>query len=167
MSSVRESDLMNSVRELCEMFPLHSPQTIERILRSKKGVIDSAISVLLETPADYKDPQPAPPPPPRNVEHKRERAERPKHHKHDHMNHIFPADFLRWPPDAQVICEDIDGNRIDRPSASGVKRPVPMEPEVKPVVRVEVKLHGSDEKPVKGWKKFKARFKKKGKYEKI
>ena len=168
MSGVRESDLMNSVRELSEMFPNHSPQTIEAVLRSKRGVIDSAISVLLETPEDAQGQQHAPPPPPaRKHEGRKERPDKPKR-RTGSIRHIFPPDFLRWPPDAQVICEDANGNRIERPSLAGIKKaPVPEEPEVRPVVRVEVQAPPTKEKGKGWWHKFRSRFRKKGNYERI
>ncbi|OHT14653.1 hypothetical protein TRFO_42932 [Tritrichomonas foetus] len=58
MSQSREADIKVEALKLKEMFPEHSIQLIESILRKNKGVVDSAISSLLTTPPDSKQSHP-------------------------------------------------------------------------------------------------------------
>jgi hypothetical protein len=47
-----------NIANLQEMFPLHSHHTIESVLQAQNGSLHAAITVLLTTPPDYKDPLP-------------------------------------------------------------------------------------------------------------
>ena len=175
MSRLRESDLMNSVRELMEMFPQHSPQLIEQILRSNKGVIDSAITALLETPPDNEGaplPAPVPPPPAERREPSCERRAAPtlRISPGRSIQHIFPPDFLRWPPDAKVICEDANGVPIERSNLGGKMELSATDLSEAPIIKIDVPqpVQQTKKKASKGWNIFKKKFRKRGgNYEKI
>ena len=107
MSTLRERDIQNSVHQLKEMFPQLTEATIERVLREKKGVIDNAVTVLLTLPPETQGSAYQPSNPPSSQNHESH------HHHHHHTSssrqpvQIFPADFLRWPPNAKVVREQI------------------------------------------------------------
>ncbi|KAH0787228.1 CUE domain containing protein [Histomonas meleagridis] len=73
----------SALRSLQEMFPNHSPETIRRVLRECRGVVESAVNKLLRIPA----PQPSVPTQKSTTNTKPHRSQ----------DHIFPDDFLRWP----------------------------------------------------------------------
>jgi hypothetical protein len=157
MSRLREQDIQASVHELQQMFPQHSAHLIEAVLKSKKGVIDAAVSVLLDTAADCKEARPMEGPPSSTPPLGRASAALRV------SKHVFPPDFLRWPPDAPVICEDLDGHEIPIPSFGGgqprqLEPAAPMPPLDRPVFRVHQDSRDEGSKPLKGWAKFKAKF---------
>lgn len=177
MSRLRESDLQASVAQLREMFPGHSPATIDRILRSQKGVIDAAISIILDTPEDGNDPQPIiPVPVPQHVpppaaEPRRQPQKPPK--SRPNIEHIFPPDFLRWPADADVIRENVSGAPMPVPTQqAGLAYPMgmpapPQQQFPEPVFRVQPIQPQSGEQPKSWWTRFKANFSKKKSYARL
>jgi hypothetical protein len=134
-------DFTAAVRQLREMFPEHSLPTIEAVLLHCHGRVNSATTQLLNIPPDAVPVQPKPiqssPP-----------------------QHIFPPDFLRWPPDAPVIREDITtaGQRSAPAPIPGADLQFRMEP---------VQTRPSAEKPKGVWAAFKARFKKPKQYSRL
>ena len=175
MSRLRESDLQASVNQLREMFPQHSPATIERILRSQKGVIDAAISIILDTPEDNNDHPPIAPPPvlqpsaePRTSQPRQQHQhqQRPPQKNRPNFEHIFPPDFLRWPADADVIRENLSGAPVAVPVQQGMPPMGMMPPE--PVFHVQPMQPQSGEQAQSWWNRFKLeRFSKKKSYSRL
>ena len=82
-----------AISQLIEMFPNHSRETIDRVLRQNKGKMEPSITVLLTLKSDRKSsssssskpkPKPARPAP-------------------QDGQSIFPRDYLRWPKDVNYI----------------------------------------------------------------
>jgi hypothetical protein len=125
-----------AVAQVREMFPQHSAPIVEAALRQNRGSVDAAISFLLTVEPDLAaPPRPAPPQQP---------AQRAP------AQHIFPPDFLRWPPDAPVVREEIGAAAPAPAPAAEPGRAFRMAPvSAAPLVG----------KPKGGWAHFKARFK--------
>ncbi|OHT08376.1 hypothetical protein TRFO_23220 [Tritrichomonas foetus] len=166
--SLRESDIRSRVKQLKEMLPQHSESTIERVLREKKGNIDSALTVLLSMSSDSKSHSSSTSgssKPKKSKEHKH------KSHKKKAQVHIFPADFLRWPPDAEVVREGFDGNDditiksepefVYQPPTISLQSDIQVggfEAFSQPIIN-----SGYERPEVTGWAKFKAKMKRGGK----
>lgn len=182
---LRECDLQASVNQLREMFPQHSPATIERILRSQKGVIDAAISVILETPEDFHGappvltppvmphPQAMAPPvmqaPAQPIQPPRREQPRTNTNTRQTFEHIFPPDFLRWPADAEVICENVGGPPLvpQGPIPMGMPPMGPPPQMPQPVFNVQPMQPQSGEQR-SWWEKFKGKISgKKKSYERL
>ena len=82
-----------AISQLVEMFPNHSRETIDRVLRQNKGKMEPSITVLLTLKSERKShhssssrskPAPARPAP-------------------QDPQPIFPRDYLRWPKDVNYI----------------------------------------------------------------
>lgn len=160
MSTLRESDVQNSVRQLKEMFPQLTEATIERVLREKRGVIDNAVTVLLTLPPEtqgsaYQASQQP------KTQHQHE-----SHHYHSSASkqpvHIFPADFLRWPPNAKVVREQIGNEpQPQMQETQFVYQPPPADYASDNVEAFSQPTNTKATKTPSGWEKFKKRFKSK------
>lgn len=92
-------NISTAISTLKEMFPKHSNQLINHILRESGGNLEAAISRLLRTPPDeiqqrkHSSPQ---------------KSNKPPVQKEQPPDHIFPPDFLRWPADVEwvSVCSD-------------------------------------------------------------
>lgn len=161
MSTLRESDVQNSVRQLKEMFPQLKESTIERVLREKRGVIDNAVNVLLTLPPETQgSAYQASPPQKTHQQHE-------SHHYHASASkkpvHIFPADFLRWPPNAKVVREQMGGNepQPQTQETQFVYQPPPADYAADNVEAFGQQTNTKATKTPSGWEKFKKRFKSK------
>ncbi|OHT07995.1 hypothetical protein TRFO_23704 [Tritrichomonas foetus] len=151
------------------MLPQHSISTIERVLKEKKGVVDAALTVLLDLPPEssqagpnsYSQP-PAPSPKPKNKEHKH-------HSKRKAPVHIFPADFLRWPPNAQVVKESFDTGAptITSEPEFVYQPPPPADYQADSFEAFSNTPTVGKKKSKSGWKRFKDRFKNGKQYSQI
>lgn len=160
MSTLRESDVQNSVRQLKEMFPQLSEATIERVLRDKRGVVDNAINVLLTLPPETSGSAYPSSSPPQN-----HRQQESHHHRSSQSKqpvHIFPADFLRWPPNAKVVREQIGNAPSPQPQeAQFVYQPPPADYASDNVEAFSQQPNARATKTPSGWDKFKRKFKSK------
>ena len=166
--SSKDPNFRNHVKQLREMFPQHSQSTIERVLSEKKNNIDRAITVLLDTP------------PSGSSGHSQPSSMKPKDKssKHRHSGsspsnfvHIFPPDFLRWPPDAEVQKETFGDVQPQSFEPQFVFEPTNMDVSNdfieafsnQPIERKSKhKVSQKDKKSqLKGWEKFKLKFKRK------
>ena len=165
MSGRTTIQYQSAIQELQEMFPEHSKNLIEGTLRSVNLSIDAAIAILLDTPPDKAShpSRPAPAPvqaPPPSQPHKPAAA--------PIKQHIFPADFLRWPPNATTIKVSIQPTDVTG-GASSVSYPQPTQqlPQSPQLFDLDMNsIQNESKQPASGWAKFKARFSKKG-YEQI
>ena len=82
-----------AINELSEMFPNHSRETIERVLRQNKGRMETSITILLSLKPEHKKTSSSKP---------REQPQRPAPQAPE-QHHIFPSDYLRWPKNVNYI----------------------------------------------------------------
>ena len=122
------ADFNAKVRQLKEMLPQHSEATIERVLREKRGVVDSALTVLLDMPPESGN---------SSAHHPASKPQRKNNSSTKSPSHIFPADFLRWPPNAKVVREQIGSEVSNQPQ------------------------YGNSSKNPSAWNNFKDRFRSK------
>jgi hypothetical protein len=102
-----------AIQNLTEMFPNHPPSLLERVLREHRGVLEPAISALLEIPPPKSSSSSRRPPsrPPPQQPHRSPPAApaAPAPARPPQPDHIFPPDFLRWPKDVEWIRVRTDG----------------------------------------------------------
>lgn len=155
--TLRESDVQNSIQQLKEILPQHSEATIERVLREKHGVIDSALNVLLSMPPETSAPKTptyhSPPGPSHSTAPSK-------------PTHIFPSDFLRWPPNARVERDQIGGEVVNhQPEPQFIYQPPLADydaDQLQPLTPQDLKAQKTS-----SWSKFKQKFKKDKNYSQI
>jgi hypothetical protein len=109
-----EAEWNTAIQGLREMFPNHPPVLIDRVLRQNRGVVESAISALLRIPPPKAPASSSRKPPPHQSSHKPgaapPAAPAPAHPPQP--EHIFPADFMRWPSDVEWVRVRTDAGGI-------------------------------------------------------
>lgn len=78
-----------ALSKLQEMFPNHSPATIEKSLRDARGVMEVAVNKLLAIKPD-------------KGKHSAESSVK-KPTMSEKSQHIFPDDYLRWPKNVHYV----------------------------------------------------------------
>lgn len=144
------ADFNAKVRQLKEMLPQHSEATIERVLREKHGVVDSALTVLLDMPPESGN---------SSAHHPASKPQRKNNSSTKSPSHIFPADFLRWPPNAKVVREQIGSEVSNQPQEPQfIYQPPPMP---QPNIPSNQPQYGNSSKNPSAWNNFKDRFRSK------